>query len=111
MREVVVEFFGQLQTSGMLYPRISLGHDAAGNAIDPSLARRPEWNRVDQYQWAVFAAMTERLVRPDSVVFMIPSYANLHGFTLMDSSHVQWYLSGWNHETYIHRTGRTDRIY
>ncbi|CAE7220803.1 pbuG [Symbiodinium sp. CCMP2456] len=29
-----------------------------GNVIDPQLARRLEWNRVDQYQWAVFVAIT-----------------------------------------------------
>ena len=60
LRETVVDFFDQLQTAGPLYPHFPLGLDAAGNVIDPALARRPEWDRVDQYQWAVFAAMTER---------------------------------------------------
>ena len=55
--------------------------------------------------------MTERIVQPSSIIYMIPSYGNLHGFTFMDSSHVQWYLSGWNRETYNYRTGRRDRVY
>ena len=29
---------------------------ASGQIIDPSLARRAEWEPVDQYQWSVFAA-------------------------------------------------------
>ena len=63
---------------------------------------------MDQYQWAVFAAMTERYIQPTSAIYMLPSHGNLHGFTLMDSSHVQWYLAGWEHETYNYRTGRRD---
>ena len=111
MREVVVDYFDQLQSAGLFYPNFRLGFDITGELIDPSLARRPEWNRVDQYQWAVLAAMTERIVQPSSIIYMIPSYGNLHGFTFMDSSHVQWYLSGWNRETYNYRTGRRDRVY
>ena len=94
MREVVVDYFDQLQSAGLFYPNFRLGFDINGELIDPSLARRPEWNRTDQYQWAVLAAMTERLVQPASIIYMIPSHGNLHGFTLVDSSHVQWYLSG-----------------
>ena len=103
MRETVVDYFEELQTAGLLYPHFRLGHDERGNVIDPTLARRTDWGRVDQYQWSVFAAMTERLVQPNSVIYMLPSHGSYHGFTLMDSSHVQWYLSGWNHETYNYR--------
>ena len=102
MRETVVDFFEQLQTAGLLYPNFNLGYDAAGQTIDPTLARRSEWDRVDQYQWAVFAAMTERYIQPTSVIYMLPSHGNLHGFTLMDSSHVQWFcLAGSTRPTTI----------
>ena len=43
-------------------PNFCLGYDASGEIIDPALASRAEWNRVDSCQWAVFAAITEIVV-------------------------------------------------
>ncbi|CAE7374199.1 unnamed protein product, partial [Symbiodinium microadriaticum] len=110
-RQVVSDFFEQLQTAGLLYPHFRLGYDEAGNVIDPTFTRRTDWNRVDEYKWAVFAAMTEEIVCPESVIKMIPSYGNLHGFTQFDTSHVQWFLNGWLHQIYNYRAGRKDRQY
>ena len=42
MRETVVDFFEQLRAAGLLYPRFTLGLDAAGQVIHPALARRAE---------------------------------------------------------------------
>ena len=55
MREIVVDYFDQLQSAGLFYRNFQLGFDASGELIDPLLARRPEWNRTDQYQWAVWS--------------------------------------------------------
>ena len=52
---VVVNFFEDVRTAGMLYPNFRLGLDAVGEVIDLTRARTPEWHRVDHYQWAVFA--------------------------------------------------------
>ncbi|CAE7496843.1 unnamed protein product [Symbiodinium necroappetens] len=106
-----VDFFEQLQTAGLLYQNFRLGYDAAGNLIDPTLARRADWNKADAYQWAPFAATTEAYVHAEHVINTIPSHQNLHGFTSFDTSHVQWYLAGWNHEIYNHRKGRRERRY
>ena len=57
-RQTVVDFFEHLETAGFLYSNFNLGYDQSGELIDPTLARRMEWGRVDQYQWAVFACMT-----------------------------------------------------
>ena len=110
-RQVTQDFFEELQTAGLLYQGFRLGYDQAGRMIDPNLARRSDWNRVDQYQWAVFTGIQEPLFRPGSVVNLIPSYGNMSGTGMFDQSHVQWFLSGWNHEVYNHRTGRRDRYY
>ncbi|CAE7543012.1 unnamed protein product, partial [Symbiodinium microadriaticum] len=110
-RQTVVDFFEQLETAGFLYSNFRLGYDEFGNMIDPNYARRLGWNRVDQYQWAVFACMTEEVYIPEHVINMIPSHDNPHGFTSLDTSHVQWFLQGWRHEVYNHRTGRRDRLY
>ncbi|CAE7844771.1 CML4, partial [Symbiodinium sp. KB8] len=110
-RQTVVDFFEQLETAGFLYANFRLGYDEFGNMIDPNYARRLGWNRVDQYQWAVFACMTEEVYIAEHVINMIPSHDNPHGFTSMDTSHVQWYLQGWRHEVYNHRTGHRDRLY
>ena len=97
-RQVTVNFFEKLQTAGLLYPNSTLGYDQAGDVIDPALARRPEWNSVDAYQWAVFAARTESIIQPEHVIHVVPSHGNLHGFTSFGTSHVQWYLAGWEHD-------------
>ena len=110
-RQTVVDFFEQLETAGFLYSNFRLGYDQRGDMIDPNYARRLDWNRVDQYQWAVLACMTEEVYIPEHVINMIPSHDNPHGFTSLDTSHVQWFLQGWRHEVYNHRTGRRDRLY
>ena len=61
-RQTVVDFFEQLETAGFLYSNFRLGYDEFGNMIDPTFARRLGWNRVDQYQWAVFASGCKHLV-------------------------------------------------
>ena len=76
-------FFEELRTAGLLYPHFRLGYDAAGQIIDRALARLAEWRR------AVFAAMSERFMHPTSVINVIPTHRNSHGFTCFDPSHVQ----------------------
>ena len=77
----------------------------------PDIGKAHGLGRVDQYQWAVFACMTEDVYIPEHVVNMVPAHDNPHGLTSLDASHVQWHLQGWRHEVYNHRTGRRDRIY
>ena len=89
------DFFEQLQTTGLLYPKFRLGYDQAGEIIDPALSRRAEWNRVEGYPYVVFTACTETIVQLEHVINMIPSHGNLPGFTGFDTSHVQWFLAGW----------------
>ena len=48
---------------------------------------------MDQCQWSVFAAITEEVFHPEHVINMIPAHGNPHGFTSLDTSHVQWYHS------------------
>ena len=78
-------------------PLSSYPNSNAGDRIDPAVLPLNNYNRVDQYVWAVLRARNSpEIIRNDFVALVLPNVNTRRGFVQCGAAEVIWFLRGWN---------------